>query len=93
MLTMTRWHLWRLLGFGRCVGGWPEDDLPGMVFANGHLDISTVLVLGWRHRLRVLVSGKIMLEQAVKTDVLPKRSKVRSVWSVLPPGGTMVEGG
>lgn len=80
--AVERRSIWRRLGFRDCVARYNED-VEG--FAPACLVVGTVCVLDWKDRLRVLISGKLRMEAAVKTDVIVNRSMARSCVSVLPP--------
>lgn len=77
---------WSWLGFG--VPALPSmDDLdgaPGM--AAGHFGTTLYVKLDWRDRLRVLVSGRIGIELAYKTDAQVTRAITRIDSRALPPG-------
>ena len=77
--------LWQRLGFGTC--STPDmDDLEDVEgFAPAYLESVNISVLDWRDRLRVLVSGKVMVVIAAKTDVVVRRAMSRGKISVLPP--------
>jgi len=79
--------IWQRLGFGR--PAMPDmDDMEGAEgFVESHLIVSTVTTFGWRDRLRILLSGKVEVVQAVKTDALVRRTVARSNVAVLPPCG------
>ena len=83
-MTARRPTIWQRLGFGACAV--PNmDDLEDSGLAPAHLSTNTTAVFDWRDRLRILVSGKVMVETAVKTDVIVKVMICRSSVSVLPP--------
>jgi len=77
--------IWQRLGFGSC--GTPNmDDLEDAKgFVAAYLVTGTIVVFDWRDRLRVLVSGKIEVVAATKTDVIVSKTLSRSKVSVLPP--------
>lgn len=78
--------IWQRLGFGRARAPRPEADEYLEGFAPSWFVVGTYCHLDWRDRLRVLISGNLHVEQAVKTDVLIGRSRAHSAVSVLPPG-------
>lgn len=78
--------IWQRLGFGRCRAPRPEEDEYAEGFAPSWLVTGVVCHLDWRDRLRVLVSGNLHVECALKTDVVVERSRSTSAVSVLPPG-------
>jgi hypothetical protein len=78
-----QWNLWAWLGFGTCHARY-EDEAPD--FAPGYLTTETKVCLDWWDRLRVLVSGKVMVSVATRTDKTVDRSLSISKFSVLPPG-------
>ncbi len=77
--------IWQRLGFGSC--GTPDmDDLEDAEgFVVSYLITGVIVVLDWRDRLRVLISGKIEIVAATKTDVIVSKTLSRSKVSVLPP--------
>ena len=79
-----RERIWLALGFGACSNPnpWP-DEMPG--FAPAYVTVNTIAVLDWRDRLRVLLSGKLMVAASVKTDVMVGKAETASHVSVLPP--------
>lgn len=83
LVAAPRKGIWHWLGFGTCAASLDEENNPG--FAPGYFSTETVLVLNWKGRLRVLVSGLVMVSVASKTDVLVKKSVSVSAFSVMPP--------
>ena len=83
----TAQRLWRYLGFGHrydlSLTDWrtaePEWWTPGALVTE------TEIILDWKDRLRVLVSGRCSLHVSTRTDVPITRSESRSLFSVLPP--------
>lgn len=80
-----RLNIWQRLGFGECAAPRPEDEDNVEGYAQSWLIVGTKVYLGFADRLRVLLSGSIMVDQAVKTDATITRSYSRSAVSVLPP--------
>lgn len=86
-----RWSFWRWLGFGACRARFADDDPndpeinPGSPYAPGYMMVETVNVLDWRDRLRVLVSGRVMVSIAVRTDKVITKSISVGACSVLRP--------
>lgn len=81
---MTRWErLWKRLGFGRCKAYWPED-IEG--YAPAWLGCDVYATFDWKDRLRILISGRVMVSCAIKTDVGVTKSQVRTSISVMRPG-------
>ncbi len=74
--------IWQRLGFGTCLA--PDVEPP-------RLATRIILVLDWRDRLRVLLSGRIMVAVGVEIDE-PVRAKASlSRMSVLPPSSDSVQ--
>ena len=82
--TPPKRTLWDLLGFGTCSASRPEGD--DDTWAPGWFTVQTFSHLGFAARLRVLVSGNLMTESAIKTDVVINKARTASAMSVLPPG-------
>lgn len=82
-----KFSVWRFLGFGTAHAPRPEDLDEHPDWAPAWFIVTTRAHLDWRDRLRVLVSGNVHIDQAVKTDVPIGRSLSTSAVSVLPPGG------
>jgi hypothetical protein len=55
-------------------------------FTPGYCRNRTVMVLDWKDRLRVLVSGRVNLEQVHQTDVQIGKLKTVGTVCILPPG-------
>lgn len=55
-------------------------------FTAGCCRSRTLMVLDWKDRLRVLVSGKVNLEQVHQTDVPLGKLKTVGAVCILPPG-------
>lgn len=83
---IARPTIWQRLGFGTAHAPRPDEDELLEGFAPSWFIVGCYARLSWRARLRVLVSGNLMVETAVKTDVTVSRSLARSAISVLPPG-------
>lgn len=64
---------------------WRMMEPPEEGFTPSCLHTETHCVLDWKDRLRVLVTGHIVVDVWTKTDVLVKRSKSRSQIAVLLP--------
>lgn len=81
-----KFSIWRWLGFGLAYAPRPEqlDEHPD--WAPAWFIVSTQAHLDWRDRLRVLLSGNLSIDQAVKTDVPIARSYATSAVSVMAPG-------
>jgi hypothetical protein len=86
-----RWSLWRWLGFGTCHARFADDDPlnpeinPKSPFVPSYMMTETVAVLDWKDRLRILVSGKLMVSVATRTDVIVFKCQSVSKVSVVPP--------
>ena len=75
---------WSFLGFRHPKYLDMDDlDIPG--WAPGYFETTTLCVFDWRDRLRVLVSGRVIVQCKSKTDVAVERGITRSTVSVLPP--------
>lgn len=91
-VSPSRVSIWQKLGFG--AGRRPrfEDDEPGLEgFAPSYLRIEIIAVLDWRERLRALVSGKLQISVATKTDLPVEKAISRSVVYVLAPNYQLEE--
>lgn len=71
--------IWHRLGFGNAYVAPPEDDE-----ANSMVTVSTI-VLDWKDRLRVLLSGRLSHFIRTQTDVQVIRAMSVSDAKVLPP--------
>jgi hypothetical protein len=82
------WHVWDKLGFGQ---SYPDaSDLEeDPRFAPGALLTVTKTQLDWPDRLRVLVSGRIVVRARTVTDVPVKVAITRSTFSICRPGEPM----
>lgn len=80
----VRRTIWQRLGFKqvRCTA-FVDDDDP--MFAPGYMLLETACVFDWKDRLRILVSGKVMISQSIRTDNHVIARKTASVVGVLPP--------
>lgn len=78
-------RLWCWFGFGEARAERPDEDELSEGWAPSWFIIGTKARLDWKDRIRVLISGKVMIEQAVKTDVIIGRSRSTSAFSVLRP--------
>lgn len=85
--TLSR-RFWRWLGFRTRPSLPLADDttFPDGFWAPGWFIIDVCCDLDWRDRLRLLISGRLMVHSALKTDVAITRSQATSAISVLPPG-------
>ena len=77
--------LWQRLGFGTCLPPNMDDLEDAEGFAPAYLETGVINVLDRWDRLRVLISGKVLVVVATKTDVIVKRAVSRSNVSILPP--------
>lgn len=64
---------------------WRTMDPPEEGFVVSCLHTETHCILDWKDRIRVLLTGHIVVNVWTKTDVFVKRSKSRSEVAVLPP--------
>lgn len=76
--------MWRRLGFG--IRTAPRFDRQEEGFSPGYMLVTVEVHLSWCERLRVFVSGHVLLATASLTDVTVAKAKSKSVFSVLPPG-------
>lgn len=79
-------RLWSRLGFGHAHVERPAD-VEG--FCGGYCMADVFSHLDWRDRLRVLVSGKVMVQTAMQTDVGVRKMRSVSTLKVLPPNYPM----
>lgn len=79
--------IWHRLGFGECRAPRPDSEEYLEGFAPSWLIVGTRIHLDWKDRLRMLVTGNLMVECAVKTDATISKSQASSAVSVLPPSG------
>jgi hypothetical protein len=77
--------IWHRLGFGECSAPRPDSEETLEGYAPSWFIVGTRIHLGWQDRLRMLITGNLMVECAVKTDVAISKSKASSAVSVLPP--------
>ena len=78
-------RFWSWLGCGKCRAPRPEEDEFAEGYAPSWFIVETFVCLDWKDRLRLLLSGKAMVQAAVKTDVQITRSRSTSAFSVLRP--------
>lgn len=82
-------RLWKLLGYGwrpdENVMEWRLQDPPPEGFAIGVFHTETHVHLDWKDRLRVLLSGHLVLDAYSKTDVTINKAMTLSEVSVLRP--------
>ena len=83
--------IWERLGFGACLAPRPDADEHAEGFEPSWIVCTTHVHLDWRDRLRVLVSGHLMVDLALKTDVPVKRHSASSVMGVMPPSEPRVK--
>jgi hypothetical protein len=80
-----RKRVWRWLGFKHACADRPEEDEEAEGWAPSWFIVETWVHLDWKDRIRILLSGKLHVEQAVKTDVPISRSRSTSAVGVLSP--------
>lgn len=78
-----RW--WPRLGFRCGHAPRPDEDELKEGWAPSWFVVETYVRLGWLDRLRVLISGKLHLDHAIKTDVEIGKSFSTSDVGILPP--------
>jgi len=74
------------LGFRQAWAQVPQDEDDSAEWAPGSFTSNTVVTLGWRDWLRLLVSRRLFVSTTSKTDVVVKEAKTWSAANVLPPG-------
>lgn len=74
--------IWDRLGFGRAFVEAPEDSEE---FAPGCLTTDSTIVLDWKDRLRVLLSGRVHHFLRTQTDVGVSTARTFCDARVLPP--------
>jgi hypothetical protein len=79
-------RLWCWLGYGWARAPRPDEDELIEGWAPGWFIVETRAHLDWKDRLRILVSGNLMVQQAIKTDVPIARSRSTSDIKILRPG-------
>lgn len=84
-------RLWARLGFGmarapRDIEEGAEERAAADGFVLGSLVVTSFVTWGWPDRLRILISGRTMMETATQTDVIVLKSRATAAQSVLPPG-------
>lgn len=85
LYLVHRPSVWERLGFKGAYVPRPDADeqVPG--YAPSWIICETFAYLDWRDRLRVLLSGRFMVQVALKTDVEVRRHSASSAVGVLPP--------
>lgn len=78
-----RERFWPWLGF-RGPGRHDPGPMPG--YAEGHVFLTTDVILSWRDRLRLLITGHLRSCTSLKTDVHVTKSMAFTLSSVMPPG-------
>jgi hypothetical protein len=82
--------IWHRLGFGMAYVPPPDEDqerhLSEQGYCEGALVTDTFAHLDWKDRLRLLVSGRLMVHVRTQTDVMVRKSMSQSAVRVLPPG-------
>lgn len=83
-------RFWSWLGFRQCRAEFAEE-VDG--FAPSYMTTTVYGRLNWSARMRLLISGKVMVSVATKTDKAIERAVSRSAISVLPPHHPIKSGG
>lgn len=82
-------RVWQTLGFGyrpdEDIYRWRTMDPQEHGFANACMHTETHVVLDWKDRLRVLLSGHLVVDVWTKTNIAIAHSISRSQIAVLPP--------
>lgn len=82
--------IWERLGFKGAYVPRPNEDEQAPGYAPSWMMCDTFVYLDWRDRLRVLWSGRIMVQVAIKTDVVVHKHSATSAIGILPPAGVRV---
>jgi hypothetical protein len=79
-------RFWRAMGFKRAYVHAPNfmEEVEG--FVSGSITTNVICHMGWLDRLRLLVSGKMIVALATMTNVTVDRAVTVSECGVLPPG-------
>lgn len=77
-------RLWAAFGFRECHARPLDESSPG--FSPGWAGSCCKFKLSIVDRIRLIISGKIMVDVATQMDVMPGRMVSTSVVSILPPG-------
>jgi len=77
--------IWHRLGYGSRRASRFDDLDDSPEWAPGHVVTEVRAYLDWRDRLRLLVSGRLMVEVTMKTDAPVMRSLSSSAIGVMPP--------
>ena len=86
----TFWErLWQRLGFHGARALRPDEDELKEGWAPSWFIVETLVHLGWLDRFRVLVSGNLHIDHAIKTDVPIGKSYSTSAVGILPPNTKM----
>ena len=82
----TFWErFWPRLGFHHARAERPDEDELREGWAPSWFVVETYVRLSWADRLRVMISGKMHVDHAIKTDVPIGRSTSTSSVAILPP--------
>lgn len=79
-------RFYRWLGFTNRRAPQPETPEFTNGFSKEWFSVAAVAMFTWRERLLILISGRILCHQSIKTDKVIKKSNSTCVFSVLPPG-------
>jgi hypothetical protein len=78
--------LWIFLGFRKGHAPRPDEDELKDGWAPSWFCVETYIHLDWSDRLRVLISGNLHIDHAIKTDLPINKSNAVSAVGILPPG-------
>jgi hypothetical protein len=78
-------RFWPSLGFRHAHAPSHDEDELGAGWVAGVFIVETYVSLDWFDRIRVLISGKLHIEQAVLADVVIGESRATSAFGILPP--------
>src|SRR4051812_3752141 len=78
--------MYRFLGYGDCTQPDFEDDPYNVGYAEASLQTVVFVHLGFKDRLRILLTGGLVIRTSIKTDKIIERSYSKSNVGVLPFG-------
>ncbi|MDE2469422.1 MAG: hypothetical protein KGL35_11915 [Bradyrhizobium sp.] len=78
--------IWQRLGFGTCRAPRPDVEDEASEWAPAWHIVAVRIHLDWKDRIRTLISGNLMVESCLQTDVPIGRSKAATEIGILPPG-------
>lgn len=84
-----RQKIFSRLGFGTCTARPQMEEIEG--FPPSWITAHTYIRLDWKDRLRVFVSGRLFVAQAIQTDVEVSQSVITTRTSVPAPGTSLAK--